>query len=200
MSIRDILKEQSQRLWKFLGFFQTPVLRRIHALLVLLVVLQCLSSAGMHMRPEVSVYSTPLTFICNWYHILEGIATAAVVFIMMGYSFSQRGLHRFFPYLWGDTVLIKKELQAAIRGKLPAPTAGGLATAVQGLGFGAVFLTVCSGLIWFGLWSWGGSAEATRIALSVHKNVVNLLIIYFIGHGSMALLHFILWQRKTMVK
>lgn len=197
MSILQKLQEQAALLWKFLGFFQPPLLRSVHALIIALVVLQMLSSAGMHIRLAPTFSTAPTTFLFNWYHIIAGLCTAALAYFMMAYCFSQRGLRRYFPYLWGDTARIKADLRDSLQGKMPSPTAGGLATTVQGLGFGALFLTVFSGVIWFCLWTWSANVTATHMALNVHKSVVNLLVLYFIGHGTMALLHFVLWQQKT---
>lgn len=198
MTIKEFAAKQSALLWKFLGFFQPPFLRRVHALVVLLVILQVCSSAGMHTALAPSFSTAPLTFLFERYHMLAGLSTLCVAIFMTGYCFSQRGLRRYFPYVWGETEQIKKDLLMSLKGQLPAPKAGGLATAVQGLGFGALLLTTLSGLLWFLLWTSGASVGSTEIALSIHKIVVKLLILYFIGHGGMALLHFVLWQRKTV--
>lgn len=196
--MKDAITRQAQLLWKFLGFFQAPPLRCMHALLIVLVLLQALSSRGMSLL-FAPFSDAPLAFLSTWYHIIAGIATATLTIAMTAYSFSQRGLRRYFPYLWGDVSRIKKDLQEAWQGKVPAPTAGGLATTVQGLGFGALWLTVFSGLAWF-YFGLVGKHIASAYALAIHTFVVNLLILYFIGHGSMALLHFVLWQRKTVQK
>lgn len=197
MTAKECLAQQSALMWKFLGFFQSPFLRRLHAMVVVLVVLQLCSSAGMHIVFATNFSASPLVFVVDWYHMLAGLGTLCIGLFMTGYSFSQRGLRRYFPYLWGDTEQIVKDLRMSLRGELPAPRAGGLATAVQGLGFGALLLTALSGAVWFALWRLGAGAASTEIALSIHKTVVNLLILYFLGHGGMALLHFVVWQRKT---
>ena len=77
---------------------------------------------------------------------------------------------------------------------MPVPRPKGLATAVQGLGLGALLLVVLSGLIWFILWRNGSSFAG--LALETHKNVTLLIELYLIGHGCMALLHFFVWQRN----
>ena len=101
-------------------------------------------------------------------------------------SLTKRGFHYFFPYLWGDTEQLKKDIQASLRFKMVPPRPKGLATAVQGLGL--------SGLIWFILWRNGSSFAG--LALETHKNVTLLIELYLIGHGCMALLHFFVWQRN----
>lgn len=197
MCIKNCLRQQAALLWKFLGFFQPPWLRCLHAAVVLLVFMQICSSAGMNMT---LVSDNPAVFrpgVFDWYHMMAGLSTAFVAIYMTFLCFSQRGLRRFYPYLWGDTARIKKDVLDSLRGVLPAPQAGGLATAVQGLGFGALLLAVLSGALWFLLWTSGASAGSTALALQAHKSVVTLLVLYFLGHGGMALLHFVIWQRKT---
>ena len=109
-------------------------------------------------------------------------------------SLTKRGFHYFFPYLWGDTEQLKKDIQASLRFKMVPPRPKGLATVVQGLGLGALLLVVLSGLIWFILWRNGSSFAG--LALETHKNVTLLIELYLIGHGCMALLHFFVWQRN----
>lgn len=196
--MKDFIVRQAQLLWKFLGFFQPLPLRRMHAALIVLVLLQALSSSGMSLLFE-PFTEAPLAFVSNWYHIFAGLCTVLLTVIMTAYSFSQRGLRRYFPYLWGDVLRIKKDLQDAMHGKIPSPTAGGLATTVQGLGFGALWLTVLSGFAWFWL-SELGNDRVAGFALEMHEFSVNLLLLYFLGHGSMAFLHFVLWQRKVVQK
>lgn len=197
MCLKNFLRKQAALLWKFLGFFQPPEIRRVHAAVMVLVILQICSSAGMSMSGLLGDSIAPVAGVFDWYHILEGLGTALLAVYMTILCFSQRGLRRFYPYLWGDTARIKKDLLDSLRGIIPAPQAGGLATAVQGLGFGALLLTVLSGTLWFVLWTSGASAGSTAFALQAHKSIVTLLVLYLFGHGGMALLHFVLWQRKT---
>lgn len=198
MRLQIFLRQQASLLWKFLGFFQPPWLRCTHAAIVVLIILQICSSAGINMRllPDEGAASWPGLF--GWYHIMAGLGTAFLAVYMTIRCFSQRGLRRFYPYLWGDTARIKKDMLDSLRGIIPAPQAGGLATAVQGLGFGALILTVLFGALWFLLWTSGASAGSTALVLQAHKFMVFLLVLYFLGHGGMALLHFVLWQRKTV--
>lgn len=188
---------QVDLLWKFLGIFQTPPLRCMHAALVVLVFLQFVSSSGMSML-FLPFSEDFMAYVSNCYHITAGLSIVALTLSMTAYSFSQRGLRRYFPYLWGDVARIKKDLQDSLHGKLPAPTVGGLATSVQGLGFGALWLTVFSGLTWFVLWQM--DTAAADYAVRFHKSVVSLLVLYFIGHGGMAFAHFVLWQSKVVKK
>ena len=49
MSVTSALGNQAKLLWQFLGFFQKPYLRFLHAIITVLVILQILSSFAMHM-------------------------------------------------------------------------------------------------------------------------------------------------------
>ena len=182
MSVTSALGNQAKLLWQFLGFFQKPYLRFLHAIIAVLVILQILSSFAMHMLSSGQINPALSSWLASWYHILAAD------------SLTKRGFHYFFPYLWGDTEQLKKDIQASLRFKMVPPRPKGLATAVQGLGLGALLLVVLSGLIWFILWRNGSSFAG--LALETHKNVTLLIELYLIGHGCMALLHFFVWQRN----
>ncbi len=188
---------QLAALWRFLGFFQAPVLRVMHALIVIMVTLQLCSSLGMSGNLQHGAVWGTVGYLASSYHILAGIFLLAFSCVFAWKSFSLRGLKHFFPYLWGETEQLRKDIAASVRFRIIAPRPGGLATVVQGLGFGALLLTVFSGFTWFVLWR-AGAPQAAQ-ALTVHKTVVVLLILYFLGHGGMALLHFAVWQR-TMTR
>ena len=134
------------------------------------------------------------SWLASWYHILSGLLVVILSLLLAADSLTKRGFHYFFPYLWGDTEQLKKDIQASLRFKMVPPRPKGLATAVQGLGLGALLLVVLSGLIWFILWRNGSSFAG--LALETHKNVTLLIELYLIGHGCMALLHFFVWQRN----
>lgn len=195
LSLAGQLKEQARLLWRFLGFFQRPALRRLHAAIAMLIVLQILSSFGMRfITPDVMASGLFARFF-SWYHILAGIATTVLGLLLVRDSLSNRGLRYFFPYLWNDTEQLKKDLIASLRFRMVPPRPKGLATAVQGLGLGALLLVSLSGLIWFLLWQDGSpAAESWR---SLHKGFSLLIELYLLGHGGMALLHFFVWQKKT---
>lgn len=191
MKIQELIKTQSELLWRFMGFFQNPFLRVLHALVVLFVILQLCSSTLMRVTPDGASWTT-------WYHMLEGMSLCVLGVILAAYSLGKHGLKYFFPYLWGDVEQIRKDLISSLHGQLVAPRPGGLATSVQGLGLGALLLTAFSGLTWFWLWRDGSpAAHGWRVA---HEWIAWLLIVYLIGHGGMALLHFFVWQRRVAKK
>ena len=191
MPVTSALGNQAKLLWQFLGFFQKPYMRFLHAIIAALVILQILSSFAMHMLPSNPALSS---WLASWYHILSGLLVVIVSLLLAADSLTKRGFHYFFPYLWGDTEQLKKDVQASLRFKMVPPRPKGLATTVQGLGLGALLLVVLSGLIWFILWLNGSSFAGP--ALETHKNLSFLIELYLIGHGCMALLHFFVWQRK----
>lgn len=188
MSVTSALGNQAKLLWQFLGFFQKPYLRFLHAIIAVLVILQILSSFAMHMLSSGQINPALSSWLASWYHILSGLLVVILSLLLAADSLTKRGFHYFFPYLWGDTEQLKKDIQASLRFKMVPPRPKGLATAVQGLGLGALLLVVLSGLIWFILWRNGSSFAG--LALETHKNVTLLIELYLIGHGCMALLHF----------
>lgn len=185
MSLANTLREQCSLLWKFLGFFQPPAMRRLHAVVVLWVGMQYLTS---------NLLKTPL----YWTHLYGGLLLLALSVFFTGYAWKTRGIRRYYGYLWGETDVLLKDIKDALRFKMVAPRAGGLATLVQGLGFGALLLALLTGaglymsyrLHWPGGKAW---EEA-------HEFSVALLGLYVCGHGIMALLHFAKWQMTVVRK
>lgn len=91
LSLAGQLKEQARLLWRFLGFFQRPALRRLHAAFAMLIVLQILSSFGMRfITPDVMASGLFARFF-SWYHILAGIATTVLGLLLVRDSLSNRG-------------------------------------------------------------------------------------------------------------
>ena len=179
MSVTSAIREQAALLWRFLGFFQTPYLRVLHAIIAALVILQILSSFAMHMLPSGQINPAISSWLATWYHILAGLATVIAGLLLTAYSLTKRG----------------KDIRASLHFKMVPPRPKGLATAVQGLGIGALLLAVLSGLLWYLLWINGSPfAEPARKA---HENLTLLIELYLFGHGGMALLHFFVWQRKS---
>lgn len=191
MKTGALIADQPARLWRFLRFFQPPFLCGLHALVALLVFAQFCTSAFMSIWSDSASWS-------GWLHMLTGMGLCALGLALACYSLGRHGLRYFFPYLWGDTGQLRKDLSASLHGRLVGPRAKGLAACVQGLGLGALLLTAFSGLAWFWLWR-GGSPWAEDMRIS-HEWVAALIILYFIGHGGMAMTHFVLWQRTAAKK
>ena len=132
MSVTSALGNQAKLLWQFLGFFQKPYLRFLHAIIAVLVILQILSSFAMHMLSSGQINPALSSWLASWYHILSGLLVVILSLLLAADSLTKRGFHYFFPYLWGDTEQLKKDIQASLRFKMVPPRPKGLATAVQG--------------------------------------------------------------------
>ncbi len=192
MKIKDKFCEQIALLWKFLGFFQNTRLRALHMMTVVLVVLQFISATIR------SVFSTDsLCTLSHAWHIVGGIVLLPLAWYFFCYSIQTRGIKHFFAYLWGDTEQLRSDIVKIKAKKLIGPRPGGLPAIIQGLGFGALLMSVTFGALWYVIWCISGIQD--NIILHTHILFACLLGIYILGHGGMALLHFFHWQR-TMNK
>ncbi len=180
--------------WRYLGSYQKPFLRMLHFIVMLLVIIQILDSNGMGFTQAQQIRPGLSYDIFTWMHIGIGLLMVILTLILTLYSLSTRGLRYFFPYLWGDFSQLKTDIGDIVKLRLPGTDPKGVATCVQGLGLGALWLVVLSGLVWFVLWRsgspWSGDAK------SIHKTLTGLIEVYLAGHGFMALLHFVLWLRE----
>ena len=180
--------------WKFLGFFQPPFIRRFHALVAVLVALQILSSFMLSQNSQ----AWSLSHFFYIYHIGVGMILVFISLFFVAYSLNQYGAKNFFPYLWGDISKLKKDIKTSLHLKLVPPRPGGLAATVQGLGLGALLLAVGSGMIWYIV---SNLQDGPALALlNFHRAIVGLIELYFIGHGVMAIVHFISWKRNMARK
>ena len=178
------LLDQPERLWRFLGLFQSPPLRLVHVLAASFVLLQLVSGVVMEIGSPVF-----------WYHAWAGASLFLLALILSVYSLKARGPRHFYPYLWGDAAALKHDLRQAVHFKLPPPHPGGLEAVVQGAGLVLLALTAFLGLTWFALWQ-AGSAYA-KTALPFHKTGGVLIFFYVVAHGGMAARRFIVWQRNS---
>ena len=101
MSVTSALGNQAKLLWQFLGFFQKPYLRFLHAIIAVLVILQILSSFAMHMLSSGQINPALSSWLASWYHILSGLLVVILSLLLAADSLTKRGFHYFFPYLWG---------------------------------------------------------------------------------------------------
>ena len=163
-------------------------MRFVHAMIIAFVLLQFLSSYLMDAVDAKASFTA-------WYHMWAGTTLCFLTVLQCLLSLKTRGPRHFYPYLWGDVEQLKKDVRETLRFKLVPPRPKGLGAVVQGLGLGALALTAFSGLLWFCLWQTGAAGEAD--ARSIHDAVSILIILYFLGHGGMASLHFILWEETS---
>ena len=182
MGVTAMLTSQFGQFWRFLGFFQPPALRLLHACVVSLVALQVLTRlAGLSMT-----------------HAILGLVLCMLGLGLIALALGTRGLRHYYPYLWGDMGQITKDVAAIRGGKLIiAPRPKGLACVVQGLGMGALAMSQISGLWLFRSWQMG---EISHTAANLHGLFVLLLLAYALGHGGMALGHFFFWKKTAAKK
>lgn len=182
--------------WVFLGIYQNRWVRWLHLVVVVGVVLQIVSSGGMHFdRASSAVPAAPLVWLSDWVHIVAGLTLLPLTGLFIAVALAAHGPRHYYPYLWSDWAQAGGDLQDALHLRLAEPRPGGLAAIVTGLGFGALLLAVISGTVWFFLW-WAGSPW-TQDSRELHKSLVGLVEIYFLGHGLMATLHFAAWLRHN---
>lgn len=182
MGVTTMLTSLFGQLWRFLGFFQPPVLRLLHASVVSLVALQVLTRlAGLSMT-----------------HAIIGLVLCMLGLGLIALGLGMRGPRHYFPYLWGDMDQLGKDVAAIRGGKLIiAPRPKGLACVVQGLGMCALTMSLITGLWLFRSWQMG---EISQTAASLHGIFVFLLLAYAVGHGGMALGHFFFWKKTAEKK
>ena len=182
MGLCEMLKTRLGLLWRFLGFFQPPVLRFLHAVVVCLILVQVLLQL----------------FGLGTAHIMLGLVLSMLGLGLVACGLGMRGPRNYFPYLWGDMDQLAKDVAAIRSGKIIIPPRPkGLACVVQGLGMGALSMALLSGLWWFRTWQLG---HASQTAASVHGIFTWLLMAYAVGHGGMALGHFCYWKKNTAKK
>ena len=181
ISVNSLI-DQPRRLWRFLGIFQPRLLRVLHLSVVMLVVIQLVSIALSEQFPVVF-----------FVHIAGGISLCVLSVIFCAYCFKLRGLRHYFSYLWGDAKQLKKDVEQTVHLKITPPRPYGLAASVRGFGFIALVCAGFSGLLWFVLFKFGIHAKA---AGGMHSFFATVLVIYLIMHGGMAIVRYVLWQRK----
>jgi hypothetical protein len=182
-------------IWTYFGQSQPVFIRVMHLMVIFLVVSQLITSDFVDLDHARHLGDSISFDFGTWTHIMPGLALAVIATIFVLTELSHRGLKYFFPYLWGDLSQLKADMSALAGRKLPEALPGGLAAIIQGLGLGALTLTLLSGLTWFLLVQAGsGLAHA---AIELHQTLTGLVVAYVIGHGGMGMLHIILWMRST---
>ena len=180
--------------WNYLGESQPVFFRVLHLVIIGLIASQFITSDFVEIGPGHRTGGILGFDAGTLAHILPGMAVAVLLLVFTVGLLLRHGVRHFFPYLWGDLRQIREDIAALRQRRLPDASPGGLATTVQGLGLGAVGLTVASALTWLLLPA--GSAVG-HTAIELHEAATNLVIAYLIGHGGMGLLHFLLWLRAA---
>ncbi|MCB2145008.1 MAG: cytochrome b/b6 domain-containing protein [Deltaproteobacteria bacterium] len=180
-------------IWTYFGQSQPVSIRVLHLAVIFLVASQLITSNFVDLDHARRLGDSLSFDFGTWTHILPGMALAAIATIFVLTELFRRGLKFFFPYLWGDWSALKSDLKTLAGRKLPEALPGGLAAIIQGLGLGALSLTLISGLTWF-LLAQAGSGLA-HAAIELHQILTSLVVVYVIGHGGMGVLHIFLWLR-----
>jgi cytochrome b561 len=183
-----------QSVLEYLRNHQSPRIRYFHIFVLLLVLSQIVVSNFMGFTHGGEVSTNIIRFYATWLHIFTGIILLPIALIFAFLVIKEHGIKYFFPYLFGDFSQLKIDLLKMKNLELPDPEAKGLATIVQGLGLGALFLALFSGLTWFAAWKY--HAPWSHGAKEVHEFLVGLIEAYIVGHGGMGLLHIYLSSRK----
>jgi hypothetical protein len=170
---------------------QPPSVLRLHLIILCLVLSQILVSNFMGFSDSGQISGRTVPYYGTWIHIGTGLFLLPIGFIFISIELRRNGIQFYFPYVFNNFSQLKNDLQQLRRLELPEPNACGLATSVQGLGFGALALVLLSGFTWF--LSWIFSAPWAAGAREVHQALTGLIEAYVMGHGGMGLLH--LWLR-----
>jgi cytochrome b561 len=179
---------------EYLRKHQSPKIRYLHVIVLLLVMSQIIVSNFMGFAATGAVSGNIIKFYGTWIHIITGLTLLPIALLFAFFVIKEHGIKYFFPYVFGDFSQLKVDLLKIKNLELPNPEAKGLATIVQGLGLGALFLALFSGLTWFVSWKY--HAPWAHSVKEVHEFLVGLIEAYIVGHGGMGLLHIYLSSRQ----
>ena len=176
-----MLLNLTKQFWNYLGQTQTKSIRVIHITIAILIIIQIIDSYFIHTKHGLNWGA--------WLHIAVGITITVISIDFVSDLLKRKGIKHFYPYLYGDFQQLSQDLKSLLKLKLPPARTEGLATIVQGLGLGALFLVILSGLSWFGCWLMGLSI--THDVKEVHEFLTLFIEIYITAHGAMGVIHFL---------
>ncbi|MBN28195.1 MAG: hypothetical protein CL578_24585 [Alteromonadaceae bacterium] len=173
---------------------QKPSVRLLHISIIVLVVSQIIVSNFMAFNNSGDISSNTVELYGSWLHIITGIFLIPIAVLFLIVELKRHSLKYYFPYLFGEFTQLSSDTRLLLKLKLPDSSDYGVAASVQGLGLGALFLVLFSGLIWFITWnanlSWANDVE------DVHKFVTGFVQAYIIGHGVMGILHVFVYSKS----
>ena len=173
---------------------QTPLVRFLHITIIILVLSQIIVSNFMEFTDSGQISTKVIEFYGTWLHIITGLLIIPVAIIFLIVGLRTHGLKYYFPYLSGEFTQLNNDIRQLSKFRLPEPGDFGIAAIVQGLGFGALFLVLLSGLIWF--ITWNANLSWSHNVKEVHEFFTGLIEAYIIGHGSMGILHIFLSSKS----
>ncbi len=183
-----------QDIWTYFGLSQSVFIRMLHFLVILLVISQLITSNFVKLGQVGHGGHFSAFSLGTWTHVLPGLVLAVIATIFILRELYTHGLKYFFPYAWGDFSQLKSDLQMLADRKLPPLAPAGLPAIVQGMGLGALGLTLLSGIMWLFFVLIGSNLAHT--AIGIHEVLTGVVIAYLIGHGGMGALHIFLWLRS----
>ncbi|KKD60246.1 hypothetical protein RN22_11840 [Grimontia sp. AD028] len=163
----------------------------LHFTTISWVIFQLLTSAGMHVSKDATVYH--LTLI-DHIHMYGGIGLLLFSMVFFVTVVNRRPITDMYPWLFGNFTVIKADLLILRTGRLPEPKPAGLAAMVEGLGLLALMLATVTGTLWAIAMLMENPLSPDFLA--IHKTAVGAIEAYIWGHGLFALLHLIIWWRR----
>ena len=174
---------------------QSPRIRFLHIVVLFLVISQIIISNFIGFTKTGQISGDTLTFYGTWAHIIMGLSLLPIGFVFAFLVLKEHGFQYFYPYFFSDFNQLKIDINKLKKIELPDPEAGGLAAIVKGLGLGALFLALLSGLTWFLAWRY--NARWSHSIKDLHAVLVGLIEAYVVGHGGMGLLHIYLLTKNS---
>lgn len=161
----------------------------LHALILIWVLAQIISSNFMHVHADTLWGSINLT---AKFHAYGGLCLLPITLVFVYRVIKRRTIADMYPWLSGNVDQIKQDIKVIRSFRLPASQPAGLAATVEGLGLLALLFALVTGAMWYLVASNSGTAPQL---LEIHKTAVGLIEAYFYAHGAMGMLHFIQWWR-----
>ena len=173
---------------------QTRSVSILHVAIIVLISSQLIVSNFMAFSDTGDISSNTIEFYGTWLHIITGLFLIPVAITFLIVELRRHSLKHFFPYLYGEFTQLGGDIKHLLKFKLPEASDYGIAGSIQGLGLGALFLVLFTGLLWFITWnanlSWSDDIE------DLHKLLTGLVQAYMIGHGVMGVLHIFVYSKS----
>ena len=173
---------------------QTRSVSILHVAIIVLISSQLIVSNFMAFSDTGDLSSNTIEFYGTWLHIITGLFLIPVAIAFLIVELRRHSLKYFFPYLYGEFTQLDIDIKYLLKLKLPEASDYGIAGSIQGLGLGALFLVLFTGLLWFITWnanlSWSDDIE------DLHKLLTGLVQAYMIGHGVMGVLHIFVYSKS----
>lgn len=173
---------------------QPPLIRFLHITIIILLLSQIIVSNFMEFTDSGDISTNTIEFYGTWLHLITGLFIIPIAFVFLILELKRHGVKYYFPYLSGDFTQLRSDMSQLVKLKLPEPNAYGIAAIVQGLGLGALFLVLFSGLIWF--ISWNANLSWSHSIKEIHEFLTGLIQAYLVGHGIMGILHIFSYSKS----